>query len=69
VEKQGDIVSMTAGEFADLIQSYEDNIEASDQEEAKKIYTDRLKALLFDGRKILIAALRLIDAEEEIEAP
>ncbi len=69
MDKQGDMVTMTAGEFADLIQSYEDNIEASDQEEAKKIYKNRLKAILFDGRKILIAALRLIDAEEEIEAP
>ena len=56
-------------EFADLIESYEDNIEASDQPEAKKRYENLLSALLFDARKMLIHALRLVDAEEEIKAP
>ena len=69
MDKQGNTVSMTPGEFADLIQSYEDNIEASDQPEAKKKYEDLLSALLFDARKMLIHALRLVDAEEENKAP
>ena len=59
-----DDATMTGGELADIIETYDAAI-AKDPERRKE-NKERLKRLLFDFRKEFVFALRLIDAEEEI---
>ncbi len=63
MKKTDDTVTLTAGELADLIDDYEDSMKDPEHGEANK---RELKALLFDMRRDLAYALRLIDAEAEI---
>ncbi len=62
-----DEATMTGGELADIIETYDAAI-AKDPERRKE-NKERLKRLLFDFRKEFVFALRLIDAEEEIKVP
>ena len=55
---------MNAGDIADLIEDYDDKIKISTHVMERDMLVSKLKALLFDMRKDLIYALRLIDAEE-----
>ena len=68
MDKKGDTVSLTTGELADLIQAYDERI-GLENDNDREVLKAKLKGLLFDLRKEIVAALRLIDVEEEIEAP
>jgi len=64
MEKSGNTITMNAGDIADLIEDYDDKIKISTHVMERDMLVSKLKALLFDMRKDLIYALRLIDAEE-----
>jgi hypothetical protein len=57
-------VSMSASELADLIQAYEDKINETTEDDLREHFKAKMKGLLFDVRKELIYALRLIDVEK-----
>lgn len=60
-------VEMTGAQLADLIEAYLDRIDNAPDEPWRYHYKESLKALMFDMANGIVTALRLTDANAELE--
>ena len=64
--EDGTLIQLGPGELANVFETYLQQIEAEEHVGTRDNLKESMKALLFDTSPVLIAALRQVDAEEEL---